>query len=50
MTLNFEEIRVNFAEDDPETSDVDETTRVETRLSPRLNIPLDPNFFQKKLF
>ena len=49
VSLNFEEIRVNFAEDDPETTDVDETTRVETRLSPRLNIPLDPTFFQKRL-
>ena len=49
ISLNFEEIRINFAEDDPETTDVDETTRVETRLSPRLNIPLEPTFFQKRL-
>ena len=49
ISLNFDEIRFNFTEDDPETTDVDETTQVETRLSPRLTIPLDPSFFQKRL-
>ncbi len=49
ISLDFDEIRINFKEDDPDTPEVDETTQVETRLSPRLNIPLDPNFFQKRL-
>ena len=47
--LNFEELRFNFEEDDPETEDIDETTRVETRLSPRIRIPLDTDFFQKRI-
>lgn len=49
ISLNFDEIRFNFTEDDPETTEVDETTQVETRLSPRLTIPLDPSFFQQRL-
>ena len=47
--LNFEEIRINFKEDDLETLDVDETTQVETRLSPRLRVPLDISFFQENI-
>ncbi len=50
ISLNFDEIRFNYSKDDPETSDIDETTQVETRLSPRLRIPLDSNFFQEKFF
>ncbi len=50
ISLNFDEIRFNYSEDDPDTTEIDETTQVETRLSPRLRIPLEPNFFQKKLF
>lgn len=49
ISLNFDEIRFNYAEDDPETSDVDESTQVETRLSPRIRVPLDPTFFQERL-
>lgn len=48
--FNFEELRYNYEEDDIETPDVDETTLVETRKSPRLRIPLDPTFFQERLF
>lgn len=48
-TLDFNELRFNYAEDDPETTDVDETTQVETRLTPRLRIPLDATFFQEKI-
>lgn len=47
--LNFEELRFNYTEDDPETTDVDETTQVETRLTPRLRIPLSTSFFQEKI-
>ena len=47
--LNFEEILFYYEEDDPETPDVDETTQVETRLSPRIRVPLNPDFFQRNL-
>lgn len=47
-TLDFNELRFNYAEDDPDTED-DETTQVETRLTPRLRIPLDIAFFQEKI-
>ena len=47
IELDFEEIRINFTEDDPET-DIDETTQVETRRSPRIRIPLDTSFFQRR--
>ena len=45
--LNFEEILFYYEEDDAETPDVDETTQVETRLSPRIRIPLNPIFFNE---
>ncbi|MGB2171186.1 MAG: DUF4270 domain-containing protein [Flavobacteriaceae bacterium] len=47
--LNFEELRFFKAEDDPETEDIDETTEVESRLSPRIRVPLNPTFFQEKI-
>ena len=47
--LDFNEIRYNYKEDDPETESVDETTLVETRLTPRIRIPLDNSFFQEKI-
>lgn len=47
--LDFNEIRYNFKEDDPETESVDETKLVETRLTPRIRIPLDESFFQEKI-
>ena len=47
--LDFNEIRYNFKEDDPETESVDETKLVETRLTPRIRIPLDNSFFQEKV-
>ena len=49
IKLSFDEIRFYYNEDDPDTPDIDETTQVENRLTPRLRIPLDPNFFQEKL-
>lgn len=48
MQLDFEELRFNFTEDDPET-EVDETTQVGERLSPRIRVPLDTVFFQENL-
>ena len=47
--LNFEELRFNYREDDPDTEDVDERETVETRLTPRIRIPLDKDFFQEKI-
>jgi len=47
--LNFEELRFNYKEDDPETEDVDERERVQTRLTPRIRIPLNKGFFQEKI-
>lgn len=47
--LDFEEVTFNYTEDDPDTPDIDETTLVETRLSPRLRIPLDTSYFQEKI-
>ena len=49
IKLNLGEVRLNFAEDDLASEDIDETTLIETRLSPRLRIPLNKNFFQKNL-
>ncbi len=47
--LNFEELRFNYEEDDPDTEDVDERETVETRLTPRIRVPLNKSFFQKKI-
>ncbi len=47
--LNFEELRFNNKEDDPETEDVDERETIGTRLTPRIRVPLDKTFFQKKI-
>lgn len=47
--LNFEELRFNYEEDDPDTEDVDERETVETRLTPRIRVPLDKAFFQEKI-
>ena len=43
------EIRLNYKTDDPKTDDIDETKTIETRLTPRLRIPLDIEFFQSKI-
>jgi len=48
ITLDFEEM-VTFKEDDPDTEDVDESTEVSQRISPRIRIPLDPSFFQQSI-
>lgn len=46
--LDFNEVRINFEKDDETTTDVDETTLVETRKTPRIRIPLKKEFFQRK--
>jgi len=48
-SLNFDELRFNYREDDPETEDLDERNKVQTRLSPRIRVPLDIDFFQTKI-
>ncbi len=40
---------VTYKEDDPETTDVDESEQVKERLSPRIRIPLSSEFFQTKI-
>ena len=40
---------VIYKEDDPETDDIDESEEVKERLSPRIRIPLNSEFFQSKL-
>tara|TARA_S200000501_G_scaffold157724_1_gene148931 strand:- start:10375 stop:12207 length:1833 start_codon:yes stop_codon:yes gene_type:complete len=47
IKLNFDELSFLYKEDDPETDDVDETTQIEKRLSPRLRVPLETSFFQE---
>lgn len=46
VTLNFEEIPVLYAEDDPNT-EPDELTEVNYFETPRLRAPLDVSFFQR---
>ena len=48
ISLDFDEI-VSFKVDDPETEDVDESTEVDQRLSPRIRIPLDTALFQQSI-
>ena len=48
ITLNLDEI-VSFKVDDPETEEVDESTEVDQRFSPRIRIPLDTAFFQQSI-
>ena len=40
---------VIYKEDDPETTDIDESEEVKERLSPRIRVPLNSEFFQSKL-
>ena len=47
--LNFDELRFNYKEDDPNTEDIDERETVQTRLTPRIRVPLNKAFFQEKI-
>lgn len=47
--LNFEELRFKYKKDDPETEDIDEREKVGARLTPRIRIPLQKEFFQEKI-
>ena len=48
-SLNFEELRFNFKEDNPDTEDIDERNKIQTRLSPRIRVSLNTDFFQTKI-
>ena len=38
-----------YREDDPETTDIDESEEIKERLSPRIRVPLNSEFFQSKI-
>ena len=48
VSIDTNEI-VIYKEDDPDTDDVDESEEVKERLTPRLRLPLDKDFFQRKI-
>ena len=48
VEINSNEL-VFYNEDDPETTEDDESETVKERLSPRIRVPLDIDFFQKKI-
>ena len=50
VELNYDEVRVFHTEDDPETVDeIEDSTDVMLRYSPRIRLKLDPSFFQEKV-
>ena len=48
VEINTDEL-VIYKEDDPDTDDVDESTQVQERLTPRLRIPIDKAYMQTKI-
>ena len=48
IEINSKEL-VFYNEDDPDTADQDESETVKERLSPRIRVSLDKDFFQKKI-
>lgn len=55
FTIHDDEVSIDtneiviYREDDPDTDDVDESEEVKERLTPRLRLPLDKDFFQRKI-
>lgn len=55
FTIHDDEVSIDtneiviYKEDDPDTFDVDESEEVKERLTPRLRLPLDKDFFQRKI-
>jgi hypothetical protein len=53
--LHDDEVKINtseiviYREDDPSTDDLDESELVKERLSPRIRLPLNVDFFQQKI-
>ena len=48
LSINSKEL-VFYNEDDPETEDVDESETVKERLTPRIRVELDKDFFQTRI-
>jgi hypothetical protein len=48
ISINSKEL-VFYNEDDPETEDVDESETVKERLTPRIRVELDKDFFQTRI-
>ena len=48
IEINSKEL-VFWKEDDPETPDEDESEAIKERLTPRIRVPLDKDFFQKRI-
>ena len=55
FTIHDDEVSIDtneiiiYKEDDPDTDDVDESEEVKQRLTPRLRLPLNKDFFQRKI-
>ena len=55
FTIHDDEVSIDtneiviYKEDDPDTDDVDESQEVKERLTPRLRLTLDKDFFQRKI-
>jgi hypothetical protein len=55
FTIHDDEVSIDtneiviYKEDDPDTDDVDESEEVKERLTPRLRLPLNKDFFQRKI-
>ncbi|NDV15241.1 DUF4270 family protein [Muricauda sp. TY007] len=49
VTVDKEEIIVDYKEDDPDTEDVDESTQVDTKLNPGIRVELNKEFFQQNI-
>ena len=55
FTIHDDEVSIDtneiviYKEDDPDTDDVDESEEVKERLTPRLRLSLDKDFFQRKI-
>ena len=49
IQLNYEEVRFNYTDDDPLTDEVEDSTDVQYRYSPRIRLELEPSFFQKNI-
>ena len=49
VQLNYDELRFNYTEDDPSTEEIEDSTTVQFRYSPRIRLELEPSFFQKNI-
>ncbi len=49
VQLNYEELRFNYNEDDPSTEEIEDSTDIQFRYSPRIRLKLESSFFQKNI-